>query len=73
MTTATIKTLSSKFGTGIFLLAASDVFLVFLLTQNPAASKPLGLRPGPHATVVQSAIKPIQRGMDTKILQPLCR
>ena len=70
MTTATIKTLSSKFGTGIFLLAASDVFL---LTQNPAASKPLGLRPGPHATVVQSAIKPIQRGMDTKILQPLCR
>ena len=33
---------TSKFGTGIFLLAASEVFL---LTQSPAASKPLGLRP----------------------------
>ena len=33
---------TSKFGTGIFLLAASEVFL---LTQSPAASKPPGLRP----------------------------
>ena len=40
---------TSKFGTGIFLLAASEVFL---LTQSPAASKPLGLRPGPNATIL---------------------
>jgi len=40
---------TSKFGTGIFLLAASEVFL---LTQSPVASKPLGLRPGPSATVL---------------------
>ena len=42
---------SSKFGMGIFLLAASEVFL---LTQGEAraASKPLGLRAGPNATVL---------------------
>jgi rhamnogalacturonyl hydrolase YesR len=33
---------TSKFGAGIFLLAASEVYL---LTQSSAASKPLGLRP----------------------------
>lgn len=40
---------TSKFGTGIFLLAASEVFL---LSQSPAASKPLGLRPGPNTTIL---------------------
>ena len=42
---------TSKFGTGIFLLAASEVVL---LTQGEAlaASKPLGLQPGPNATVL---------------------
>ena len=40
---------TSKFGTGIFLLAASEVFL---LTKSPVASKPLGLRLGPNATVM---------------------
>jgi hypothetical protein len=40
---------TSKFGAGIFLLAASEVFL---LTPSPAASKPLGLRPGPNATIL---------------------
>ena len=42
---------TSKFGTGIFLLAASEVFLS---TQGEAlvASKPLGLQPGPSATVL---------------------
>ena len=49
---------TSKFGTGIFLLAASEVFLltqeVSLSTQDEAlaASKPLGLQPGPSATVL---------------------
>jgi unsaturated rhamnogalacturonyl hydrolase len=40
---------TSKFGTGIFLLAASEMFL---LTKSPFASKPLGLSPGPNATVM---------------------
>ncbi len=40
---------TSKFGTGIFLLAASEMFL---LTKSPVASKPLGLSPGPNATVM---------------------
>ena len=40
---------TSKFGTGIFLLAASEMFL---LTKSPVASKPLGLRLGPNATVM---------------------
>jgi len=52
-----VETDTSKFGTGIFLLAASEMFL---LKQRPGASQPLGLRLGPNATVVQSVIKPIR-------------